>query len=206
MTPEERAHWLAARAGCLTASHMCDAMAFRKDGKPAAERTKLLHDLLAERVTGHSVRHYVSPAMEHGIQFEDEAKEFYELTTGAILMPAPYIPHPRIEHFGATPDALLDEGLAEFKCPTSAKFIAWTLAGVVPEEHRPQMAAQMLCTGRPWCEFVAYDPRIRDRKRRLFLRRFEPTDEELRKVEDAAVAFLAELDGMFESFTSGAAA
>lgn len=163
-----------------------------------------MHDLLAERVTGSSVRHYVSPAMEHGIQFEDEAKEFYELTTGAILMPAHYMPHPRIEHFGATPDALLDDGLAEFKCPTPAKFIAWVIAGVVPAEHKPQMIAQCLCSGRAWCEFVAYDPRIRDAKRRLFVRRYTPTDDEMSAVEDAAARFLSELDAMFEQFTAAA--
>ena len=59
----------------------------------------------------------------------------------------------------------------------TATFLEWKLAGVVPERHKPQMAAQLLCTGKTWCGFVAYDPRIKDERRRLFMAKFEPADE-----------------------------
>ena len=79
------------------------------------------------------------------------------------------------------------------------------MAGVVPEEHKPQMAVQLLCTGRKWVEFVAYDPRIKDPKRRLFVRRFEPSPDYLAKVEEAAITFLAEVDALWEQLTTKAA-
>ncbi len=53
------------------------------------------------------------------------------------------------------------------------------MAGVIPEKHKPQMVVQLACTGRQWCEFVAFDPRIRDPRRQLFVRRYEPTAEEI---------------------------
>lgn len=205
MNDAEMAAWLAERAGCLTASRMADALDFKKDGKPGAARVKYMHDLLAERLTGHSVQHFVNDAMRHGKEYEDEAKTMYERATGHILGPERFVRHPSIEFFGATPDAFIETtGLAEFKCPTTPKFLGWVLAGVVPEEHKPQMCVQLLCTGRQWCDFVAYDPRIKDARRRLFVRRYEPTDEELKKVENAAIAFLGELEEMFFQFVEAA--
>lgn len=207
MDDAERARWLAERCGKLTASKMAVAMSFLKNGKPTAERTRYMQELLAERVTGYSVRHFVTPAMEHGLQYEDEGKAEYEARTGRLLVESRFYEHPSIPDWGATPDAEIDDdGLLEIKCPTTPTFIAWTVAGLVPPEHQPQMLAQIACTGRRWCEFVAYDPRIVDPERRLFVRRFVPTPEQLGEVERAAVAFLAELDTMFEQFTSGAAA
>lgn len=200
------AAWLAQRAGKLTASRMADAMDVLKNGKPSMKRTRLMHELLAERMTGDSVRHFVSDAMQWGLDREGEAKTAYEVETGLILTDAGFYDHPRIDLFGATPDALHPSGgLVEIKCPTSQTFVEWRLAGVVPDEHKPQMLAQLSCTGRPWCEFVAFDPRVRDAHYRLFVRRYEPTPEEVAGVEAAAAAFLAEVDAMWEQLTAAGA-
>lgn len=181
-------------------------MSFKKDGTSTAERAQLLRDLLAERLTGHSVRHYVTDAMQHGLDTEADALAAYEAATGALVMPAGYYDHPRIDNVGATPDGLLpDGGLIETKCPTTGKYLDWFMAGVIPDEHKPQMTLQIACTGRAWCEFVAYDPRIRDASRRLFIRRFEPTADEIAVVEEAAVQFLNELDALWDSFHAAAA-
>lgn len=199
-------HWLAARAGKLTASRMKDAIAVLKNGSPAKARFDLIRDLLAERLTGQSVRHFVSDAMQHGIETEDEAREVYEAATGDFVGAAGFYDHPRIDGFGATPDGLLrPNGLIEIKCPTTPTFVEWRMAGVVPEEHKPQMLAQMACTGRKWCEFVAYDPRIRDEDARLFVRRFSPADEEIAAIETAAEKFLADLEAAWEVLTTAAA-
>jgi len=189
---------IANRLGKLTASRMADAMSFRKDGKESAERSRYKMELVAERMTDIIVPHYVTPAMQWGIDNEFAAKQLYVNHSGYELIAASYIDHPEIEYFGATPDGYLSGGgLAEFKCPTSVKFIEWIKVGGVPDEHKPQMIAQMLCTGRKWCEFVAFDPRMPEAKR-LFIRRFEPTQEELETVDAAARQFLKEVDELFE--------
>lgn len=202
---DELAAWLSARAGKLTASRMRDVLDVRKDGKPAAGRIRLLHEILAERMTGDSVRHFVNGAIQWGLDHEDEAKVAYEAQTGAIIGAAGFFDHPRIDNFGATPDGTLDGGgLIEIKCPTTTTFVQWRMAGVVPEEHKPQMLAQLACTGRRWCEFVAYDPRVRQDSHRLFVRRFTPTADEIAAIEAAAAAFLAEVDAAWEVLTTGA--
>ena len=206
MSAEEKAAWLAARCGKLTASRMCDAMDFTKDGRPSAKRIKLLHELLAERLTGFSVPHVVTEAMEHGLEYEDEAVDvFVERFPKYDVRLSRLYEHPTIPNFGATPDREIDhDGLLEVKCPTSTTYLEWVLAGKIPEKHKPQMCAQLLCSRKKWVGFIAYDPRIRDEGRRLFMRKYEPTTEELRRVEDYAVRFLTELDNAFDQFVTAA--
>lgn len=200
---DELAAWLSARAGKLTASRMADALDFRKDGKPGAARVKLMKEILAERLTGSSVRHYVTDAMQWGLEQEAEARAAYEAATGELVADAGFYDHPSIDLFGATPDGLIGrDGLIETKAPTTTTFVDWMMAGVVPEEHKPQMLAQLACTRRTWCEFVAFDPRIRDPKRRLFIRRFAPPPEEIAGIERAAEAFLAEVDAAWDQLHS----
>lgn len=206
MTPEQMSAWLEARCGKLTASRMGDAMDFNKNGQPSQKRSDLIRDILAERYTQSSVRHYVNDAMQWGIEKEAEAKAAWEAHSGLLVNECGLYDHPTIDMFAATPDGLIGaDGLIETKCPTTPKFVRWVMNGVVPEEHRPQMAAQLLCTGRKWVEFVAYDPRVRDPSRRLFVRRFKPEPEYLQKVEKAAVDFLAEVDELWEQLIERAA-
>ena len=203
MTPEETADWLAARCGKLTASAMPKAMDKLKNGNSSARRRGYLLDVLGERLTGVSAWHFVNDAMEWGIEHEQEAKDAWVARTGRTIHKSRFYDHPVIANFGATPDGELDsDGLIEVKCPTTPTFIEWVMAGVVPEEHRPQMTAQLLCSGRKWVGFLAYDPRIRDERRQLFMRKFVPTEAERQAVEQAALDFLAEIDEMYDRFVS----
>lgn len=207
MSAEEKAAWLSARCGRLTASRMNDAMAFLKNGNPSQQRIKLMHELLAERITGQSVPHVVNDAMLWGSEHEDEAvDEFVARYPQYRVRLSKFYEHPTIDNFGATPDRDIDDdGHLEVKCPTTATYLGWVLAGVVPEQHKPQMTAQLLCSGKAWCGFIAYDPRVKDEKRRMFVRKFEPTSEERAQVLAAAVGFLDELDALFDKFVNAAA-
>ncbi len=194
-------NWFAARRGVLTASKIADALAVLKNGKPSESRKKLMFDLLAERMTGIAVDHYVTPAMQWGIDQQQHAIAAYEAETGELVGPEVFVLHPSIDWFGATPDGLVGHhGLIEVKCPTTPKYLAWIAAGEVPDEHRPQMLAQLACTGRQWVDFVAFDPRVS--KRPLWIKRFEPAREDVERVEEGARAFLAELDAMAEQLES----
>jgi hypothetical protein len=190
------------RIGCLTASNMRRALSVLKSGKPSEDRESYKRELVAERLVGFAMDHYVTPAMQHGIDNEPVAKEEYTWATGNLIEPMPSVPHPVIPFLLATPDGRIESDVGiEIKCPTSSKFVAWKLAGVVPEEHKPQMLAQCLCAGFAAVEFIAYDPRMPEGQR-LFVRRFTPAADELAAVEAGAIAFLQEVDEMFEQFTT----
>ena len=192
--------WFNARTGKLTASRMKNAMKYLKGGADSADRKNLKIEILCERLTGDIVDKFVTPAMTRGIEEEPRGKEAYELKTGRLVKDAPFVDHPRIENCGASPDGFVDDGLIEIKCPTTSTYLSWILAGVVPDDHKPQMALQCACTGRPWVDFVAYDPRMPEAQR-LFVRRYTPTVEEIAEVEAEATKFLQEVEEMFDQLT-----
>ena len=189
-------NWHAARRGLLTASRIADALAVLKNGKPSESRRKLMVELLAERVSGYIVDHYVTPAMQWGIDNQPHAIAAYEAETGELVGPEVFVLHPEIDWAGATPDGTIgSDGLLEIKCPTTPTHLTWLLAGEVPEQHRLQMTFQLACTRRQWVDFVSYDPRIKG-DAQLFIRRFEPSRDEIERVEAGARQFLAELEAM----------
>jgi putative phage-type endonuclease len=195
---QQSAQWFQERIGKLTASSMAAAMDFLKNGQESAKRRDLKISILAERMTDIIREVYVNAAMEWGNEQEANAKLLYTEQTGTHIMPAPFFAHPTIENFGASPDGLLEaNGLLEVKCPTTPTYLKWVMGGGVPDEHKPQMLAQLACTGRAWVEFVAFDPRMPE-KRRMFIRRFQPDKAEVKAVEDAAIKFLDEVDAMFD--------
>lgn len=199
---QQSAQWFQQRIGKLTASNMAAVLDFTVKGAEGAKRKQLKIDILAERMTDIIREVYVTPAMLHGQEQEPNAKLLYTEKTGIQIMPAPFVEHPTIENLGASPDGYIGaEGLLEVKCPTTSKFISWMLAGVVPEEHKPQMLAQLACTRRKWVEFVAFDPRMPEGKR-LFIRRYEPAEQDIKDIETAAEKFLAEVDEMFDQVVS----
>lgn len=194
--------WVAARRGLLTASRIGDALAVLKTGKPSEARRKLMFELLAERMTGAAVDHYVTPAMQWGIDNQADAIAEYEAITGELVGPEVFVLHPEIDWLGATPDGLVgSDGLIEVKCPTTPKHLSWLVAGKVPDEHQPQMLCQLACTRRQWVDFVSYDPRVKG-KARIMIRRFEPPREEIQKIEEGARQFLAELESMSEQIAA----
>lgn len=200
--PSGTAEWVKARIGIVTASRLGDVMAKRKDKQEAAPRRNYMRELVAERMTGFAIDHYVSPAMQWGLDYENEGKEYYEALSGNLIEPAGFILHRSIADFGATPDGFLSpDGVFEMKAPTTSTHLDWIIDGKVPPEYKPQMLGEMMCTGRQWCDFSSYDPRMPENKR-LFVRRYEPTAAEFAEIEDAVRAFLLDLDRLWEAVHS----
>lgn len=196
-SPQQTPEWYQSRIGKLTASKMATAMSYLKNGKESAERAKLKMQVVAERLTDIIVPHIVTEAMAWGIATEAEAKEAAAKLIGLDIKPCGFFDHPEIDSFGATPDGLLDDdGLIEIKCPTTTTHLSWLLANEIPDQHKAQMAAQLLCTGRRFCKFMSYDPRVP--KRPILYKHYAPTRAERDAVERAAVMFLAEVEELFE--------
>jgi putative phage-type endonuclease len=201
MNAAEKAAWLDCRAGKLTASRMRDAMDFLKTGKESEARKRYKMDLLAERLTGDSVPHYVNDLMKWGLEQEPFAKAAFECATGQFIRDCGFIDHPEIDLFGATPDGLLLDAVVEFKCPQTTTHLGWILDGKVPEQHRPQILAQMACTRYRKAVFVSFDPRVKREDKRLFIKEWTPELEEIIAIENHARVFLEEVEAMFRILT-----
>lgn len=185
--------WLKARVGSLGASRLADALAKTKTGW-GASRANLIAELVAERLTGEPTKGFVSPAMQWGIETEEHAKNAYAFYRDAEVVPVGLIRHPTIENTHASPDGYVgDVGLIEVKCPNTATHIETLLGASVDRRYSMQMMWQMACTGRAWCDFVSFDPRMPE-DMQLHVVRVHRNDELITELEREARAFLAEVD------------
>jgi putative phage-type endonuclease len=183
-TPE----WHAERCGKITASRIADMLAKTKSGW-GASRANYAAQLVAERLTGIVAEGYSNAAMQWGTNTEPDAASAYAFYEGADLEVVGFIHHPDIAMSGASPDRLVgDDGLVEIKCPNTATHIQTLLDGAVPGKYRMQMQWQMACTGRLWCDFVSFDPRMPE-DMRLFVRRMERCEETIADITREVRAF-----------------
>jgi putative phage-type endonuclease len=185
--------WFAERCGKVTASRVADVIARTKSGW-GASRANYMADLIAERLTGFKSEGYVNSAMQHGIDTEPQARDAYEFYAGVEVAQVGFIAHPTISMTGASPDGLVGEtGLVEIKCPSTATHIDTLLSGKIAEKYVTQMMWQMACTGRKWCDFVSFDPRLPE-EMRIWIHRVQRDDKVIKALEIDVEAFLAELD------------
>jgi putative phage-type endonuclease len=184
--------WKQARLGRVTASRVADVIAKTKSGY-SASRANYMAELIAERLTGVPADKYTNAAMAWGTATEDEARAAYEFQAGVVVETVGFLAHPSLAMCGASPDGLVgNDGLVEIKCPNTATHIDTLLGGSVPAKYVTQMLWQMACTGRAWCDFVSYDPRLPGAMS-LFVKRLERDDERLLEITKEVEAFLGEL-------------
>lgn len=181
--------WHALRCGKVTASRVADVIAKTKSG-PSASRATYMGQLIAERLTGVVADSFKSEAMQWGNDTEADARAAYEFYTGNTVSEVGFVEHPTIKMSGASPDGLVgSDGLVEIKCPNTATHIETLLRPAtqnkkfskqddavtllpVPQKYITQIQWQLECTGRNWCDFVSFDPRMPEHMR-LFIWRVE---------------------------------
>jgi len=183
--------WLTLRAGKVTGSRMKDVLDVTAKGLPSAKRTAYLWQLVQETLTGKAApAEFVNDAMRWGTATEP----FAAIQYGTPLEHAGLIIHPTIDRLAYSPDGLVGEdGLWEAKCPTTTTMLQWLMAGVIPEQHLPQLNLALAVTGREWIDFMAYDPRLPEGFDRMILRHHADA-KAIETVEQEAVKFLAEVD------------
>lgn len=184
-TPE----WFALRLGKVTASKIADVMSKGKGSAESAGVRNYRAALVCERLTGQREETYTNGAMQRGTDLEPLARECYEFLTGYTVDQVSFVDHPTVAMSGASPDGCIgDDGLVEIKAPNTATHIDYLLAGIAPSTYVPQMMWQMACTGRKWCDFVSYDPRLPE-ELQMFKVRLHRDDAMIAAMEAAVIAF-----------------
>jgi putative phage-type endonuclease len=184
--------WKLARLGKVTASRIADVVAKTKTGW-GASRANYMAELLVELLTGIPTVGYENDAMKWGTATEPEARMLYTLEKGAGVNEVGFALHPTIAMAGCSPDGMIgDDGLVEIKCPNSASHIETLLSKRIPDKYEKQIQFQLACTGRQWCDFVSYDPRMPE-PMRLFVKRVERDASQILYLERKAMEFLEEL-------------
>ena len=190
--------WFAQRLGKVTASRVADVVAKTKTGY-STSRENYMAELLLERRNGARQESFTNDAMRWGTETEPLARAAYEAHTGEIVDEVAMVAHPTIAMAGASPDGLVGKsGLLEIKCPNSATHLQTLLTKKPAGKYITQMAWQMACTGRQWCDFVSYDPRF-EVGLQLFIVRIDRDDILIKSLENEVIKFLNELDELNQS-------
>jgi hypothetical protein len=183
-TPE----WQAVRAGVITASDFDKLITPARLGRSGQLETYIMGKA-AEAYMGHAADSYQSPWMAWGLQYEDEARRYYEMMTGRATTRPGFIFLNEGRMVGGSPDAFmpdLETGL-EIKCPSPAVHTRYLLDGVLPVEYLCQVQGLMYVTGCPRWDFMSYHPE---------LPQFIITVEADTKFQEAIDAIMAEATGM----------
>jgi putative phage-type endonuclease len=192
--------WRALRCGRVTASRVADLTAKTKSGW-GASRANLMAELIAERLTGVPAEGFTNAAMQWGTATEPEARAAYAFHCDADVQEVAFVPHPTIAMAGCSPDGLVGtDGLLEIKAPNTATHIETILGQSVPSKYITQMMFQMACTGRSFCDFVSYDPRLPPTMQ-LFVKRIPRDAATIAELEAAVRDFIAELEAKLAALT-----
>lgn len=185
--------WFTIRLGKVTASRIADVTAKTKSGWGAG-RANYKAQLIAERLTGMKQDTFMNAAMQHGVDTEEAARVAYAFLEGQTVLEEAFVIHPVILDAGASPDGLVgDDGLVEIKCPNTATHIETLKGASIPAKYVGQMQWQMACTGRQWCDFVSFDPRMPE-EMQLFVKRLPRDDALITELEAYVRDFLDEVD------------
>ena len=185
--------WFAARLGKVTASRVADIIAKTKTGY-STSRDNYMAQLVCERMTNTKGESFSSAAMEWGTNQEPFARAAYEAKTGVMVEEVGFVQHPQIEWAGASPDGFVDDdGLVEIKCPNTSTHLDTIMSDAAPAKYVTQMQWQMACTGRQWCDFVSFDPRLPEQMQ-LFIKRVNRDEAQINQLEWEVTSFLNEIE------------
>lgn len=188
--------WLAARRGMPTASRFADILAKGQ----GITRRKYLYTLAGEILTGECAESYSNPHMERGHEMEADARNLYAFDRDA---------DPKLVGFmwrdgcagrhaaGCSPDALLgDAGMLEIKSKLPHLQLEVLERDTLPPEHKAQVQGQLWVSGREWCDFVSYWPRLP-----LFVTRVERDEPYIETLAQAVADFCGELNALVTKYS-----
>ena len=156
--------WYASRRGVPTSSSF--GRLITPTGKRAASADGYIDELVAEKLTGQSKFFPTTAAMQHGIDTEPKAREYYEFMYDVKVIEVGLCLHDTIEA-GASPDGIIEdsEGLLEIKCPQPHTMVKYWRDFLkkerMPQEYKAQVQGQLWIAEKQWCDFLCYAENIK---------------------------------------------
>lgn len=184
--------WHKARAGRFTGSGVYKLLvqprskSDREAGVLSETAKSYILEKAYERISGH-YQDVSSAAIEWGNDHEDDARMYYEADTGNQVTEVGFLEWG--EFGGGSPDGLVgDDGMIEIKCPFNGvnhlRYIMSEDFAKEYKDHYCQMQNYMMVTGRSWCDFISYDPRIPG-PGKMFIKRIERDDDMIQRLHEA---------------------
>jgi putative phage-type endonuclease len=179
--------WLKCRAGIPSSSNF--DMIVTTKGERSKQAEKYMFRLAGERLTGMPEETYQSAAMARGVEMEEEARSFYELTNDVKVEQVGFcVTDDGL--VGCSPDGLVGEdGMVEIKCPLLATCVSYLLNKNIDKEYFQQLQGQLYVTGRKWVDIISYYPALKP-----LVIRVERDDAFLKKLDVELKVFCRELE------------
>lgn len=187
--PQNSPEWMEARRGIPTASRFADVLAKGQ----GITRRKYLYTLAGEVLTGKCVESYNNSNMERGHEMEADAVNLYAFERDVDPVTVGFMRRGRA---GCSPDRLLgDFGMVEVKTKLPHLQLEVLERGEVPPEHIAQVQGQLWISGRNWCDFISYWPRLP-----LFVKRVERDDMYIDRLAASVAYFVGDLDALVAKY------
>ena len=172
--------WYLARKGKITASEIVNILTKGRGKDEIFGKTALtyLNDKVAERLMDDDAFIWYmtdikksTPAMRWGTEYEDSAREQYEIATKRKVMDCPFMPLEGFEDYvGGSPDGRCStmDRIIEIKCPygpnNHIEHCRWNSSEdlkVGNPQYYAQVQLNMLITKTDKCDFISYSPLFR---------------------------------------------
>ena len=157
--------WKAIRRGKITGTGFAKVLSTRGE-----TRLNYMRQLVLERKTGITVESFTNEAMEWGTKTEPQARAYYEKIYHIEVDQVGFVSYTSknlavsmdyANYVGVSPDGLLgDLGCIEIKCPNTSTHIGYAATKSLPSKYKPQVQGLLWVTGRKWCDFISFDPRV----------------------------------------------
>ena len=174
-----------------TASEFSTVLAEGKKGGESVTRRTYMLKLAGERISGVPMESYSNASMERGKTMEAEARDLYSFQTDTEPQLVGFI---KGNDTGCSPDALVgDDGLLEIKTKLPHLQLDVLLEKRLPPEHVAQVQGALWISGRTWCDFVSYWPKLP-----IFITRVRRDEDYIARLAVAVQEFNAELSALME--------
>jgi len=162
--------WWASRHGCFTGSEIWKLLTNPKTKSATFSQTAetYIFEKVWEFLSQQSKNGIDNFATQWGVENEPLAKKWYTKLTGCNVDDSYLVFKDGLNGFTGTPDGFVGkDGLIEIKCPyNGANHLKHCLINsdeYFKNEHKEyywQIQSYLFLTGREWCDFISFDPRI----------------------------------------------
>lgn len=178
--------WHFERMGRFTSSCYSKLMASsrKKDQIFGDTAFSYILEVACERLTNEPQGFAGSKATEWGNDHESMAIGYYSSKQDLIVDESPFIPFGL--NAGGSPDGLVgSDGIIEVKCPfNSVNHLKYFKEGSeIPKDYAIQIQGNLLVTGRDWCDFISFDPRMPE-SHKIFIKRVTRDEEMINKIQE----------------------
>ena len=189
--------WFEMRKGKITSSEIYKIMG--EKGLSETAKSYLLEKVV-EFYDGFS-EPAVGRALEWGTELEPVAIQHYEELRNIKVDKASFVPYD--SSYGGSPDGIVPpDGIVEVKCPyKSANHFkhgmiknAASFKKITPNYYY-QCVSNMICTGTKWCDFISFDPRVKEGFK-MFIFRLELDEKEVKNVKERIKVAVEYMDSL----------